>query len=217
LADFTDIYVAESWEQSDKILDGLPRAEAHYDSSLRNYASSCMKGTRISILQKVQDWMSSDSPKELVFWRGPAGAGKSTIAQTVAEECSRRKWLGASFFFTHGNAECSDPNLFFTTIAYQLANFNPQFRKHIVDGIREHSGSASIRAQCLKYIIQPLCKLSKGCVQHPVIVVVDALDECSEKAGSSLILELLAAEIVNIPFSFNLARNQFVHNGTSWF
>ena len=48
-------------------------------------------------------------------------------SHTPCEAIAKRRWLGASFFFSRNEASCSNPFLVFTTIAYQLATLYPQF------------------------------------------------------------------------------------------
>lgn len=102
---------------------------------------------RVDILDRVYRWMDiKDSqlqdvvvPEEFsgsitvteataensrIFWiNGSAGTGKTTIASTIAKACRIRGTLGASFFCSRDDVECSNPNLIFTTIAYQLGQF----------------------------------------------------------------------------------------------
>jgi len=55
--------------------------------------------------------------------RGPAGVGKSAIAQTCADKLAENWHLGAAFFFTV--KEHNNPSRLFTTIAYQLTTTLP--------------------------------------------------------------------------------------------
>ncbi|KAF9785184.1 hypothetical protein BJ322DRAFT_1211109 [Thelephora terrestris] len=65
------------------VLNTCPRAHgAGYQHGLR---SGCLKGTRESVLDKVEQW-SDDFKQSPIFWlHGLAGTGKTTIAQTIAE------------------------------------------------------------------------------------------------------------------------------------
>jgi len=54
-----------------------------------------------------------------MYWmRGPAGVGKSSIAQTCAEKLKNTGHLGAAFFFNVNRL--NNPRRLFTTIAYEL-------------------------------------------------------------------------------------------------
>jgi len=58
--------------------------------------------------------------------RGPAGMGKSSIAQTCAEQLKNTGRLGAAFFFTVN--QHNNPGRLFTTIAYELTTALPDYR-----------------------------------------------------------------------------------------
>ncbi len=120
---------------------------------------------------------SSDAAVEPIYWvNGLAGIGKSTIARTVAEDAKSRKLLGASFFFSRQEKELSDPHLFIPTIAYQLAQSYPEARSAIIKVLRRDPGivTKSFTTQFKDLIAEPLCKVTS----KPVVIVVDALDEC---------------------------------------
>jgi replication-associated recombination protein RarA len=62
-----------------------------------------------------------------IMWvQGPAGAGKSTIAQTIAEMCEEEMVFLARFFFSRNDpsriltAVEHDPLIFFKSLAVQL-------------------------------------------------------------------------------------------------
>ncbi|KIL54543.1 hypothetical protein M378DRAFT_18783, partial [Amanita muscaria Koide BX008] len=187
--------------ESSEILNELRRAPAYYDSSLRKQAQECMQETRVAILNTIYEWVDSLDTTPIFWLYGLAGTGKSTIAHTVAEQCRRRGRLGASFFFAHANAECSDANLFFSTIAYQLSKFDPDLRQHIIHGVRAHPSpqDASIPTQFEEFILTPIRKLANDSAREPIIVVVDAFDDCSDARKASEILQLLSAKIPSLP------------------
>src|SRR5438552_18537841 len=94
-----------------------------------------------------------------IFWiNGSAGTGKTTIASTVADICTARGILGASFFCSRDDAECSNPNLIFTTIAVQLGQYCPAFAAEIAR-VREQKpdiGYSSVSYQLKQLIVNPL-------------------------------------------------------------
>ncbi|KAM6497647.1 hypothetical protein JOM56_005595, partial [Amanita muscaria] len=56
-------------------------------------------GPRPYVFKRIQYWFDNHSAKEPIFWlHGPAGVGKSAIAQTIAQSCPREE-LAATFFF----------------------------------------------------------------------------------------------------------------------
>ena len=126
---------------------------------------------------------------------GLAGTGKSTVAQTVAEYFDERGCLGASFFFSRDKVDRSNSLLVFSTIAYQLATFNPRFKALIAEvlGTDPDAGHSTFQTQLQNLIIKPLRQLDRS--TPTVVVVMDALDECAQEKDISDILKLLATEL----------------------
>ncbi|KAF9645051.1 hypothetical protein BDM02DRAFT_3074913, partial [Thelephora ganbajun] len=81
----------------------------------------CLRGTRETVLSKIESW-ARDFSKSPVFWlNGLAGTGKSTIAQTVSERVFGDGLLGASFFCSRDFEDRNNLRLIFPTLAFQLA------------------------------------------------------------------------------------------------
>ena len=134
--------------------------------------------------------------KQSIFWiNGSAGTGKTTIAYTVAEECSKHKILGASFFCSHDDTECSNVNLIFITIAYQLQQFSTAFAEELAHAWRLHPdiAYASLSYQLEELLVKPLG--AAGGSFPPCVVVIDALDECKDGGAISIILSSIAQHI----------------------
>jgi len=130
-----------------------------------------------------------------IFWLdGIAGTGKSTIAQTVACHYHATGKLGASFFCSRGDAECSNINMIFPTIAYQLCLLVPELREHVSEAIRKDPDlpSALVSMQLEKLIVEPLEAMVREHAFPRCLVVIDALDECKEDKATSTILSALA-------------------------
>ena len=94
--------------------------QAAYDSAEREaeQASICKEGTRKQVMNDVIAWAEKVNGRPVCWLRGPAGAGKSTIAHTIAQRYDERKMLGFSFFFSRRNRDRSDATKFFATFAY---------------------------------------------------------------------------------------------------
>lgn len=114
--------------------------------------------------------------------QGLAGTGKSTIAHSVCEQADERGRLGSSFFFSRDEASCSNPFLVFTTIAYQLTTRYPQFRNSLTEILKTDPDvvGLTLERQLQKLVVEPICAAAAdGLVPSPVVVVVDAIDECA--------------------------------------
>jgi hypothetical protein len=102
-------------------LRSLPYAtDALFNSYARRHEPTCRPNTRVDILQNISQWADSDNLQCLFWLSGIAGAGKSTIAHTIARDYFEQGRLAASFFFSRGGGDASNASHFVTTIALQL-------------------------------------------------------------------------------------------------
>ncbi|KAF9004367.1 hypothetical protein BDQ17DRAFT_1408845, partial [Cyathus striatus] len=181
---------------------------AGHQSKERFDAPKCHPETRIAVLDDIMSWVSSENPKEHMMWlSGPAGAGKSSIAQTVCEQCYRDKKLLSSFFFswTATGIGRDDGNRLVPTIACQLAIAIPGARDYIIDQLEKDPSllSYSMEAQMQKLILDPLAQVyerlpdpanSHNPDSHlPTLVVIDGLDECHDPQMQSNIVMMISA------------------------
>ncbi|KIL66234.1 hypothetical protein M378DRAFT_408500 [Amanita muscaria Koide BX008] len=179
----------------------LPRAEADQRTS-----EPCFEGTRVALLREMAHWVTSPDGSRMCVLSGLAGTGKSTVAYTIASRAADLDLLGASFMFSRDDADRNNAKKFFTTIAYQLCVYNETFAKAIGDVLNTEYGSASTtkdpQEQLQALILQPLRSIVQSRVR-PILIVVDALDECNEdderavvKGLSQLIWELPSFKVI---------------------
>jgi len=175
-------------------LQTLPRARnASHFSEHHRY---CLKGTRVEVLQLIENWTDDDEALRVYWLNGHAGSGKSTIAQSFSKRMFADRRLGASFFCSRDFADRSELHFIFPTLAFQLACQFPAFRRHIVNTLRLRPdiGSESLTNQLTELIIEPL-----EATNLATLIVIDALDECKDDLPASAILSLLARYIHRIP------------------
>ena len=174
---------------------------ALHDSAERSPAPNCHPGTRKAVRQVILDWIRSESSGTYFFWLySPAGAGKTSILQAIAEFlCSPSgsdQNFGGSFFFSRGKHGCDQGHFLFSTIAYQLSLKVPGLRQHI-NRIMElnptlHTKSMGVQLQTL---IVDAFKCLSPLPQCSYLVIIDGLDECHDKTTQQLILQLLCESI----------------------
>jgi len=129
--------------------------------------------------------------------RGPAGVGKSAIAQTCAEKLKKSGHLGAAFFFTvngHNNSL-----RLFTTIAYQLATELADYRTAVDEKIsKDHTiVEKKMASQFQLLIVEPLRELEKqGKRVQPKAIFIDGLDECAGEEAQAEIIEVIASSVL---------------------
>lgn len=162
--------------------------------------SGCLKGTRIDILRDLEQWAASPNDQQIFWLNGHAGSGKSSIAQSFSERLFSSGLLGASFFCSRNSQKRSDMKMIFPTIAWQLARAKhdaaPKFREALIQSIIQNPSIASLvlQNQLDELIIKPTRESGMG-----TVIVIDALDECSDEAATSLVLSELSRIIEHIP------------------
>jgi hypothetical protein len=103
----------------------------------------------------------------------------------------QRKLLGGSFFFKRGEGDRGNAARFFPTIARQLFNKVPELRPAILQAIKDNQGISMkpYKEQFEQLIYQPLSLVQlQG---SPLVIVVDALDECEGENDIQIILQQL--------------------------
>ena len=81
--------------------------------------SGCMAGTRVKILTALETYALDDLSSKVYWIAGMAGAGKSTILQTLCEILDRKNTLGGSFFCSRSE-NARNAHLIFLTVARSL-------------------------------------------------------------------------------------------------
>ena len=156
----------------------------------------CLRGTRETVLSEIELW-TKDFDKSPVFWlNGLAGTGKSTIAQTISEWAFADGILGASFFCSRDFKDRRDLHFIFPTLAFQLAHKYPDFRSHLVPLLRSNPDIVheALYSQMEQLIVEPLSSTDIS-----TLIVIDALDECTDEEPSSAILSVLGRLADHIP------------------
>ncbi|EEQ83837.2 WD domain-containing protein [Blastomyces dermatitidis ER-3] len=154
----------------------------------------CLEGTRVDILHEIQHWGDGHREECILWVKGLAGTGKSTLARTIAHHFHKKGRLGASFFFSRGKKDLGVATAVLTTIAVQLAEALPDLKNDICDVIEQHGdiGQQPLYNQWRRLIFQPLLRLDRKLLLPIVLVfVLDALDECEGDEHLGEILQLL--------------------------
>jgi len=160
---------------------------AFHNSRERFDPPKCFPNTRVAVLANIMDWIIGKVGWDrFIMWLyGPAGAGKSAIAQTIAERCYAQRCLLASFFFSRSDPKWNNDKSLAASLAYQIALNVPQSRM-LIERVVENDPAIfqqTFQAQFNALILEPLMQLSKTAIfryiQVPYLIIVDGLDECS--------------------------------------
>ncbi|KAF7968879.1 hypothetical protein HWV62_29156 [Athelia sp. TMB] len=159
----------------------------------------CLPGTRQERLKEVIDWLLTPSDHNVLWLHGEAGVGKSTIATTIAEHFGRLGRRGAFLLFDRNSPLESAPSRVISTLAFQLAQHNTAIRSAVSLAIEQRPGIASdpISTQFQTCLVEPLTAASTQ-IEGPIIVVLDALDECGDVRSRQKLLELLSKDLTKI-------------------
>ncbi|KAG6833355.1 hypothetical protein H0H87_008531, partial [Tephrocybe sp. NHM501043] len=165
----------------------------------------CLQGTREVVISQIMNWAGGDDSKRICWLSGPAGFGKSAIMQTVAERLAKNGDLAASFFFLRGAGARSEFTRFITTIAYHISHSIPGSQPLIQQAFQADPTlvAQSTQHQLQKLVLDPVNQILLQ--TKPMIIVVDALDECNDYKSITEFICLLVQTYDYFPFQFLLA------------
>ncbi|KIM19759.1 hypothetical protein M408DRAFT_47899, partial [Serendipita vermifera MAFF 305830] len=158
-----------------------------------NQHQTCTEDTRVHLLNEIRTWANDQATNQKILWIADrAGTGKSTVAKQIVTEWERMAKPVVPFFFSISAADTMSDTKFCSTIAAKLADldgFGP-FRATLADTLRQKVTIETLgfKEQFEKLIIGPL-----QTTKEPVLLVIDALDECNERSRSELLSTLLGS------------------------
>lgn len=184
-----------------------------HNSAERHDPPKCHPSTRQTVIKHIMTWINDLQKFCFFIWLyGPAGTGKSAIAESIAELCYAENILAASFFFCRTAEGRSDQLRLIPTLVYQLCLFMPAIRRYVEGAIEEDPLvlSRSLEAQIHRLVVDPLrwallneenaMSLRLG----PKTIIIDGLDECGTASDQRDVLTVLAAAIQQIPLPISL-------------
>lgn len=179
-------------------VDKLPNVQGvAFNSAARDkFATCCMENTRVQVRKRINDWIFDENGPPIFWLRGTIGSGKSTILQTIAEECHEKGYLAGSFFFSRDLLSLHAGSSLFSTLALQLCDFD----NRLIPILSEILGlnpklrtRAAIEEHYAELITRPLAALEAKipAFLFPMVIIIDALDECHNPKDIATILSLL--------------------------
>ncbi|KZV72485.1 hypothetical protein PENSPDRAFT_683711 [Peniophora sp. CONT] len=177
--------------EASNILARLHRVEAA-DINAQN-TNGCLSGTRIDVLGALRAWSLDQDAVQIYWLNGMAGIGKSAIARSFCHQLREDGIFGGSFFCSRrGAAEQAHAQCIIPTLAVSLALQDMRFNVALVEELEENPFSRywnlEKQIDCLLY--KPFAKMGSGGTFLPVLVV-DALDECSDEDTTRELLKIL--------------------------
>ena len=158
----------------------------------------CYPKTRVAVRKMLMEWVTGviDQDALLLWLHGAAGAGKSAISQTLAEEDSQQNLL-ATFFFSRTDVGRNTVASLVPTLSLQLALAIPETRPLINKAVEQNPllFSQLLQMQIEQLITHPLSQFAN---KHPDIIfprliIIDGLDECSGQDTQTEIAQAFAS------------------------
>ncbi|KAK6539216.1 hypothetical protein TWF694_009457 [Orbilia ellipsospora] len=186
------IKVILSVEQQANLSKLLVAEGATFGSFEDENEPECLPDTRTELLENIATWISDPNAKRMYWLSGMAGTGKSTISRTVARTFRDKRQLAASFFFKRGKANRGDASRVFGTIANSLRLHMPELGPDISKAVEDDPDICrkALREQFKSLIYEPLSRNISN--NSPIVIIMDALDECEGEDTVKLLLDLLS-------------------------
>lgn len=200
-----------------KTLEVHSDPDSTWDSGAR-HAGRCYPGTRVKVLDEIQQvWQHETSLKRpILALMAPAGAGKSTIMQTLAERMARdTDSHPVVTFFLHSTPDGKENNSkrLAPTLALGMAKAFPDTRPYLIAAIERTPDifGKPLGEQVEELIKKPMKRVLKEVPRIPgsdlgLIIILDGLDECDGKELANIlnaILPLVAHPALHIRVAFS--------------
>ena len=158
----------------------------------------CLENTRRNVIKDIIEWIADDSndAKKVLWVYGLAGTGKSTLSTTIAQMMRSLRRLGAFFFFNRRRSFAT----LIRTLAYQLAVFDARFGAAIERVVEENNNIAGMPLEFqFKNLLSANALESVKWSGGPIVLIIDALDECGSEADRKILLQVLSKGFSDLP------------------
>ena len=168
---------------------------------IRRHASRYVEGTRLSVFAAVERWLDDkSSPNRVIVISGNAGMGKSVISAVLCQKMLEAGRLSGSHFCRHNKARQRNPKVMLQSLACQLSDSLPEFKKAIVKKLSRNVG-VEIGDMEVEELFEFLFKEPLSDLKDPGsihLMVIDGLDE-SEYQGRNELLNVIADYFKTLP------------------
>lgn len=165
-----------------------------FNSLARYPPPRCHPETRSSLLNDLLEPWSRPADRlfRTVYITGPAGAGKSAIAQTLAENCRELDTLGAAIFLSRQGRRNNILHII-PTIAYQLAKWCPSYRDYVSQLLADDPEliDSDLSDQFMELIWYPF---QDEVIDMSRVIILDGLEECMDIPLQLELLDLISAQ-----------------------
>ncbi|KAF5324402.1 hypothetical protein D9619_011267 [Psilocybe cf. subviscida] len=144
-------------------------------------------GTRVEVIGRIEKWRDAqDGLQAPIFWlSGPAGAGKTAIVQTIAENCKAQGVPQANFFFFRTDASRNTLSPLVATLLHQIIQLYPLMEKAVAAVLSSNPLilDSILEEQLEKLVVTPLRTIQELTLAYrPPLLLIDGLDECDSNS-----------------------------------
>ena len=196
---------ADAKERSDKgkedeaLLRKL--AKVNTERVIQYHSGKYQEGTRLRIFEKIKLWLDDlSSENRVMVISGDAGMGKSVISAVVCQRMRHAGRLSGSHFCQHNKARHRNPKIMLQSLAYQLSELLPQYKRELVKALSRNLGE-DINNLEVGELFELLFEEPLINVDDPgrsLLMVIDGLDE-SEYKGRNELLDVIANHFSTLP------------------
>ena len=198
---------ANTQERSDKAEEdeGLRKlAKVNTERVIQYHSGKYQEGTRLHIFEKIKLWLDDrTSENRVMVISGDAGMGKSVISAVVCQRMRNAGRLSGSHFCQHDKACHRNPKIMLQSLAYQLSELLPQYKRELVKALSRNLGE-DINNLEVEELFELLFEEPLRNVGDPgecFLMVIDGLDE-SEYKGRNEMLDVVGNHFSALPIWF---------------
>ncbi|KAF5362435.1 hypothetical protein D9756_002759 [Leucocoprinus leucothites] len=154
-------------------------------------AKECMKDTRVTILSDIDARIHGNEDTNIIWIKGFPGVGKSALASTIVSRLRDQGELLSYFIFDRAKPTVTTTTALWRRVAWDLARLHPFARHPLLKRISDETldvNTPNIGSLFTCLVVEPLSGLSRSEssdveLHQPVVVVIDAADECGGLEG----------------------------------
>ena len=196
-AEFNTYNIKSIQNEPYQVLCRARAIEATDISNVAVYAPKCSPGSRTKTLDDIMAWVHS--PTSAILWiSGIAGAGKTCVMREVVKRCHEAGLVTWTYFFNFRHPRLQIEQPFVATLVSQMIDTIPPLRPVVLQALENDpdifNANISLDHQ-MKTLLLPALDLppfqADPAAPPKIAILVDAIDECSEKRERGHLLRLL--------------------------
>ena len=176
-------------------------AKVNTERVIQYHSEKYQEGTRMRIFDKIKLWLDDlTSEDRVMVISGDAGMGKSVISAVVCQRMRNAGRLWGSHFCQHNKARFRNPKIMLQSLAYQLSELLPQYKRELVKALSRNLGE-DINNLEVGELFELLFEEPLINVDDPgrsLLMVIDGLDE-TEYKGRNELLDVIDNQFSALP------------------